>query len=165
MCGWLFASMSGLTRSATRAVTPSRAAIASTRASSPTDSTLIALRPSGTAHSSSAGDLPTPVKTMSAAEKPAFASQLDFPDRVRVGGAAELAQRARETERGVGLERVMEPVRMAAEGVVDRAVALAQHGGAVHVDRGPFRFSDRRQRNAVAHKLSGSARETDHEDV
>ena len=35
MCGWLFASMSGLTRTATRAGRPSRAAIASTRASSP----------------------------------------------------------------------------------------------------------------------------------
>ena len=155
MCGWLFASMSGLTRSATRAIRPSRAAIASTRASSPTDSTLIALRPSGTAHSSSAGDLPTPVNTMSAGRKARLARQLDLPDGVRVGGAAELAQRARESERGVGLERVVEAVRMGAEGGVDRTIAIAQHRGAVHVDRGPFRFSNRRQRNAVAFELLG----------
>ena len=71
MCGWLRASMSGLIRIATRAVTPVRAAIDSTRASSPADSTLIARNPSGTAHSSSVSDLPTPVKTMSAASKPA----------------------------------------------------------------------------------------------
>ena len=155
MCGWLFASMSGLTRSATRAIAPSRAAIASTRASSPTDSTLIALRPSGTAHSSSAGDLPTPVKTMSAGGKPGLARQLDLPDGVRVGGAAELAQRARETERGIGLERVMKAVWMGAESGIDRAIAIAQHRRAVHVDRGSFRFSNRRQWNAVAFELLG----------
>ena len=97
--------------------------------------------------------------------KARLASELDLPDRVRVGGAAELAQRAREPERGVGLERVVQPVRMAAEGAVDGTVALAQHGGAVHVDRGPFGFSDGRQRNAIAHKGLGSAGETDHEDV
>ena len=97
--------------------------------------------------------------------KSGFAGQLDFPNRVGVGGAAELAQRPRETERGVGLECVMEPVRIAAEGAVDRTIALAQHGGAVDVDRCPFRFSDRRQQNAVAHKLLGSTGETDHEDV
>ena len=57
---------------ATRAVRPSRAAIASTRASSPADSTLIAFSASDTAHSSSAGDLPTPVKTICEGSKPAF---------------------------------------------------------------------------------------------
>jgi hypothetical protein len=41
------------------------------RASSPADSTLMALSPSGTAHSSSALDLPTPVNTMSAGVNPA----------------------------------------------------------------------------------------------
>ena len=39
--------MSGLTRTATRARPAQRAAIASTRANSPADSTLIAFRPSG----------------------------------------------------------------------------------------------------------------------
>ena len=64
--------MSGLIRTATRVTRPSRAAISSIRASSPDDSTLIAFRPSGTAHSSSAADLPTPVKTICAGGKPAF---------------------------------------------------------------------------------------------
>ena len=97
--------------------------------------------------------------------KPGLARQLDLPDGVRVGGAAELAQRARETERGIGLERVVQAVRMGAESGVDRTIAIAQHRGAVHVDRGPFRFSDRRQWNAVAYELLGSAEETDHDDV
>ena len=82
MCGWLRASMSGLIRMATRAATPIRVAIASTRASSPADSTLMARSPSGTAHSSSASDLPTPVNTMSAGSKPArrasSISQIEF---------------------------------------------------------------------------------------
>ena len=59
----------------------------------------------------------------------------------------------------------MEAVWMAAEGAVDGSIALAQHGGAVHIDGGAFRFCDRGQRNAVAHKCLVSARETDHEDV
>ncbi len=71
MCGWLLASMSGLMRTATRARQPRRAAIASMRASSPADSTLIAFSPSGTAHSSSALDFPTPVNTMSRGSNPA----------------------------------------------------------------------------------------------
>jgi hypothetical protein len=56
--------MSGFTRTATRAVRPSRDAVSSTRASSPADSTLMALTPKPTAESISAGDLPTPVKTI-----------------------------------------------------------------------------------------------------
>jgi hypothetical protein len=41
------------------------------RASSPADSTLIALSPCGTADSSSSIDLPTPVNTIAAGAKPA----------------------------------------------------------------------------------------------
>ena len=46
--------------------------IASTRASSPADSTLIALTPSATAASSSSGVLPTPVNTICDGAKPAL---------------------------------------------------------------------------------------------
>jgi hypothetical protein len=48
---------------------------------------------------------------------------------------------------------------------VDRLVAIAQDGRAVHVERRPFRFSDRREWNTVAGKLVGGSGETDHEDV
>ena len=124
MCGWLFASMSGLTRTATRAARPERVAIASTRASSPADSTLMALRPSATAHSSSAGDLPTPVNTISAAEtRPS--RDLDLPDRVGVGARCRARAAARdERQRRVRLERVVNRVRVAAERLVELAVAL-----------------------------------------
>ena len=46
--------------------------MASTRASSPADSTLIAFNPSETAHSSSSADLPTPVNTISRGWNPAL---------------------------------------------------------------------------------------------
>ena len=57
---------------ATRAGRPTFSANASPRASSPADSTLMALRPSGTAASSSAGVLPTPVKTICDGANPAL---------------------------------------------------------------------------------------------
>jgi hypothetical protein len=105
MCGWLSASMSGLMRMATRVTPPARAAIASIRASSPGDSTLIALRPSGTAHASSAADLPTPVNTISEGGNPAFRassiSQIELASAAlprsrikRAIASAELAFRA-----------------------------------------------------------------------
>jgi hypothetical protein len=59
----------------------------------------------------------------------------------------------------------MQAVRMAAERAVDRAVPFAQDGGAVDVDRRPYRFSDRGQRNTVALECLGGAGETDHGDV
>ena len=153
MCGWLFASMSGLTRTATRAVRPSRVAIASSRASSPADSTLIALTPSATAHSSSAGVLPTPVKTMCDGLEPGLARDLDFPDGVRVHRAAQLAQQARDRQRRVRLQRVVHGVRVAVERRVDRPVPLAQHGRAVDVDGRPFGGGDGRERHAVTDEV------------
>ena len=63
--------MSGFTLIATRTARPRREPIASSRASSPADSTLIALTPSATADSSSAGVLPTPVNTICDGSNPA----------------------------------------------------------------------------------------------
>ena len=47
-------------------------------------------------------------------------------------------------------------VRIAAERRVDRAVALAERGGAVDVDRRALGVGDRRQRHAVADELVGA---------
>jgi hypothetical protein len=94
-----------LTRIATRATSPAPRASASTRSSSPADSTLIAFRPNGTAQASSASDLPTPVKTMSAGVKPALRassiSQIELASAAaprsrssRASASVELALRA-----------------------------------------------------------------------
>ena len=100
-------------------------AIASMRASSPADSTLIAFSPSGTAHSSSAADLPTPVNTMSR-RREARALRATSISQIELASAAlpSVAQQARDRQRRVGLERVVQRVRIVAECVVDRAVPL-----------------------------------------
>jgi hypothetical protein len=71
MCGWVFASTSGLTRIAIFVRTFRWRDSASMRSSSPSDSTLIDRTPSSIAHASSAVVLPTPVNTICAGVKPA----------------------------------------------------------------------------------------------
>ena len=44
-----------------------------------------------------------------------LAGQLDFPNRVRVGPGAQLAEQARDGQRRVGLERVVDAVGVVAE--------------------------------------------------
>ena len=126
MCGWLCASMSGLTRRATRARCRAPARSASMRSSSPGDSALIALTPSAIARSSSVGVLPTPVKTMLGRLEAGSQRHLDLADRVGVGPAAKLAQQPRDGQRRVRLERVVERVREAAQCRVQLAVADAE---------------------------------------
>ena len=122
MCGWLRASMSGLTRTATRARMPRAAAIASIRSSSPSDSALMLRRPRSIARASSASVLPTPVKTISAGVKPARSATSISPTGIGVGGGAEAAQQAGDGQRRVGLQRVVQRVRVAGERLVDLAV-------------------------------------------
>jgi len=97
--------MSGFTRIATRTARPRRDPIASSLASSPADSTLIAFTPSATADSSSAGVLPTPVKTICEGSKPALratsisqtelaSTELPRPRNRRAMASAEFAFRA-----------------------------------------------------------------------
>ena len=153
MCGWLFASMSGLTRIATRATRPSRAAIASRRASSPADSTLIAFHAERHRAFELRGRLADAGEDDVGGREARLARHLDFPDRVRVGRAAQLAQQPRDRERRVRLSARSAAVRIVAERGVDRAVALAQHGGAVDVDRRAHGVGNGRQRHAVADEL------------
>ena len=77
----------------------------------------------------------------------------DLPDRVGVDGAAELAQQARDRERRVRLQRVMQRVRIAGERLVDLAVAIAERARAVDVERRPFGGGDGGQRDAVADQV------------
>ena len=108
MCGWLFASMSGLTRTATRALTPRAAAIASMRSISPSDSALMLRSPRPMARSSSASRLADAGEDDLRRREAGAQRDVDLADRVRVGGCAEAAQQARDPQRRVGLERVVE---------------------------------------------------------
>ena len=114
MCGWLRASMSGLTRSATRAVVCCICAIDAIRCSSPADSALMTPDRSEIARSSSASVLPTPVNTICDGRNPARSATSISPPELASAAAAELAQQARNRQRRVGLQRVVEPVRIAA---------------------------------------------------
>src|SRR5439155_27295094 len=75
---------------------------------------------------------------------------LDFPDRVRVHRDAEAAQEARDGQRRVRFQGVVQLVGILAERRVDRAVPLAKHRRAVHVDGRPLGVRDGRQRHTVA---------------
>ena len=129
---------------------PSRVPIASSRASSPADSTLIALTPSATARFQLLGRLADAGEDDLRRREAGLARDLDFPDRVGVDRAAELAQQPRDRQRRVRLERVVQRVRIAAERPVDRLVALAERRGAVDVERRAFGGRDGGQRHAVA---------------
>ena len=100
--------------------------------------------------------------------KPGLAGELNFPDRICVGRASELAHQPRDRERRVRLEGVMERVRIAAERGVDGAIPRSERRGAVNVHRRAFRRRDRGQRNAVADEFVMQlrvAREADHNGV
>jgi hypothetical protein len=79
MFGWLLASISGLTRSATRASRLSDRAMAAIRSSSPADSALIVPTPSAIANACSSRVLPSPVKTISAGVNPARSATRTSP--------------------------------------------------------------------------------------
>ena len=150
MCGWLIASTSGFTRSATRASVPRAFAIAAMRSSSPADSALMAFTPMPTARSSSSCVLPTPVKTIAEGANPARRATSISPPEFASARAAELLEERRDRERGVGLERVVQRVRIRAERRIDRAVARRDLSRAVDVDRRSRAGRDRGKRNAVA---------------
>ena len=165
MCGWLPASMSGLTRIATRATTPAARASASTRSSSPADSTLIALRPERHGAGQLGVGLADAREHDVGRREARLAREVDLPDRIRVRSGAQLAQQPRERERRVGLERVVHAVGILAEARDDVAVALAEERRAVDVERRAFGGGDRRQRDAVADELLRGLGEADHSGV
>ena len=75
---------------------------------------------------------------------------VDLADRVRVGGRAEAAQQARDAQRRVGLERVMQSVRISAEGLLHFAVAGGDRAGVVDVERSAEACGELCERQAVA---------------
>ena len=136
MFGWLCASMSGFTRSATRATRPAARARAAMRSSSPADSALIA--PDVHARSRAPARprvLPTPVKTMSRGAKPARSATWISPPELASARLPSARSTRTIAERRVGLERVVDRVRILAERGVDRAVGVADRARAVDVGR------------------------------
>ena len=125
MCGWLRASMSGFTRRATRALVRWARARPPIRSSSPGDSALIVCTPSTIARSSSVGRLADAGEDDAGWIEPGSKRDFDLPDGVCVGPAAKLAQQPRNGQRRVGLERIVESVRHAAQCRVQLAVGGA----------------------------------------
>ena len=94
-----------------------RARSPSMRSSSPADSALIALRPSGTARSSSSRRLADAGEDDLGRREAGAQRDARFRrHRVGVGAAAEAAQQPHERQRRVRLERVVHRVRIAGEG-------------------------------------------------
>ncbi len=92
--------------------------------------------------------------------EPRFERQLDLPDRVGVGRAAQATQQPHERQRRIRLERVVQRVRIAAERLVDGAIPFAQQRGAVDVDGRRGLGGDLGERDAVAHEVVGLSGET-----
>ena len=111
MCGWLWASMSGLTRSATRA---HRAAIGG-QAREPIELARRFHVDGEQVERHRAFELVCALAHAGEDDlvRPEAAAQRDFhlAHRIGVGAAAERAHQANDGERGVGLERVVDRVR------------------------------------------------------
>ena len=127
--------MSGLTRNATRATVPCATARWSMRSSSPGDSTLMASRPSDTARSISAALLPTPVNTIWSGRKPQRSATSTSPSELASPWLPSDAQQPDHGQRRIGLERVVNGVRVAVERLVERRVGGANQVGVVDVAR------------------------------
>ena len=150
MLAWVRASMSGLTRSATRATRPMPRASSAMRSSSPADSALIVPTPLAIASSSSSRVLPTPVNTMSFGSNPARSATCTLSAGVGVDAAAERAQQPHQRERRVRLQRVVDGVRIVGERGVDRPIGVPDGLRAVDVDGRAHAFDDGLHADAVA---------------
>jgi hypothetical protein len=67
---------------------------------------------------------------------------LDFASRIGIDPAAKRAQQSHEGQRRIGLERVMDGVRVIGKRRVDLAVGLPDGPCAVHIDRSADSFDD-----------------------
>ena len=110
MCGCVFASMSGLTRSATRARVPCARAIASMRSSSPGRLGVDGLDAERDGPLQLVARLPDAGEDDLVGDEAGAQRDLDLADRVGVGLGAEAAEQAQEGQRRVGLQRVVDGV-------------------------------------------------------
>ena len=154
MCGWLRASMSGLTRIATRARVCRVARdgvdaleLARRLGVDGLDAEVDRLRQLGVRLADAGED--DLRRDEAGAQR-----DVDLAAGVGVGAAAEAAQQARDRQRRVGLERVVQRVRVRRERLVDGAVARGDGRGAVDVERravggGERRRAARRRRRGI----------------
>src|SRR5688572_16803928 len=84
---------------------------------------------------------------------------LDLAAGVRVDAAAHGSKQPRNGQRRIGFERVMDAVRIRREGIVYRAVRVANRTCAVDVDGCVDALNDRFDAYAVAHEASVGVRE------
>ena len=105
------------------------------RSSSPGDSTLMASRPERDGAIDLGGALPDAGEHDLVGPEAAAHRHVHFAQRIRIGVAAERVQQAHDGQRRVGLERVMNGVRIAVERLVERRVGGANRAGVVDVAR------------------------------
>jgi hypothetical protein len=153
MFGWLLASMSGLTRTATRATTPCAAAIRR-------DAIELAgrldvdgpdtCRDRGVELSAGLSDAGEHgIRRLEAGAQ----RHLQFAHRNSRRPCSRAAQQAQDGERRVGLEGVVHGVRIAGERVIDRRVRVADGARAVDVDGRAGVLGDRSKAHAVAGEM------------
>ncbi len=68
---------------------------------------------------------------------------VDLPNRIGIHAAAEITQCLDDAEGRIGLERIVEPVRVIGEREVELVIPIADGGGAVNVDGRTFGARDR----------------------
>ena len=86
--------------------------------------------------------------------EPRAPGHLDFAAGVRVDLAAYRAQQANHRQRRVGLERVVDRVRVRGERLIDRAVRLADGASAVDVSGGADMLDDRFDADVIAREAA-----------
>ncbi len=133
MCGWLLASMSGLTRSATRArdVLRDGALIDAIELARRFD--VDREQPERHRAIDLGGALADAGKHDLIGTEAAPQRHVHFAERIGVGVAAERLQQPHHRQRRIGLQRVVNGVRIAVEGVVQRRVGGANGAGVVDV--------------------------------
>ena len=83
-------------------------------------------------------------------DEPGTQGDVDLAARIRVRAGAKRAQQARDAERRVRLERVMERVGISAERLIDGAIACGNRSRAVDIQRSTFSGREIRQRHTLA---------------
>ena len=153
MYGWDFASMSGLTRRATRATLPPRRAIASIFSISRSDSALKARIPAATPAAISSSVLPTPEKTIRSAGIPHWSDRAQLAARDDVGARAEARKQRQDREVRVGLGGVADEVGDRGKRRVEAPEVLLDQRPAVDVEGSAELPRRVLERHAVAEEL------------
>ena len=147
-------SMSGLTRSETRATAPRAAAAAPIRAISSSLSAFHSPIPCSSPRAISASVLPTPAKTMRSGREPGAPRGEQLAARDDVGPRPERGEQAQDRPVAVGLHRVADPRPGRREGRLVGPEGRLDPGAAVDVERRPVLARRVLERHPVAPELA-----------